>query len=447
MANSNPSRAPGRQRRKGKSTVRHTRAIQRDRTKRPTSAPLAETVEQHLTELIHPATLAQLDLYRQLGLRERLLTLPVMVALVLVMIWRQIGSVGELVRLLRSEGFLWNAPVPVSQQALSERLRVFPAVLFQRVLEDVLPAMHARAQQRQRPVPPAVAWAQAHYPQVVAGDGSTLDALVRKVGLLRDAPKPPLAGRIFVLIDLASRLPRQVTYTEKATAHDQGFWPPLLAGVPAGALLVLDAGFTHFANFLKLTAAQVTFIIRAKSNLAWTVARSLQRTPRLRDTLVWIGQGTQRQQVRLVEILVGPTWYRYLTNELDPDRLPAALVGALYAQRWRIEDAFALAKRLLGLAYFWVGAQNGVQLQVGATFLLYCVLIDLTDAVAEALQRPLSDLSVEMVYRSLYYFTQAYHRGEATDVIAYLATNAGWLGIIKRPRTNKSPAAQPAGPT
>ena len=45
---------------------------------------------------------------------------------------------------------------------------------------------------------------------------------------------------------------------------------------------------------------------------------------------------------------------------------------------------------------------------------------------------------MEMVYRSLYYFGQALRRGEATDPVAYLAANATWLGIIKRPRKRAS---------
>jgi len=94
----------------------------------------------------------------------------------------------------------------------------------------------------------------------------------------------------------------------------------------------------------------------------------------------------------------------------------------------------------LGLAYFWTGSENGVCLQLWATWLLYVVLVDLTDAVAEALNRPFATLSLEMVYRSLYYFTQAHHRGEATQVVAYLAANAKGLGIIKRKRqTRPSP--------
>jgi hypothetical protein len=91
--------------------------------------------------------------FHRLGLRERLLTLPVMVALVLTMIWRQIGSVTELVRLLRQEGFFWCSPVQVTEPALSQRLRTFPAELFERVLEDLLPRMHTRWAERARPLP------------------------------------------------------------------------------------------------------------------------------------------------------------------------------------------------------------------------------------------------------------------------------------------------------
>jgi hypothetical protein len=106
----------------------------------------------------------------------------------------------------------------------------------------------------------------------------------------------------------------------------------------------------------------------------------------------------------------------------------------------------------LGLAYFWVGSQNGVELQLWATWLLYAVLVDLTDAVAEQLNQPFAALSLEMVYHSLYFFTAAFQRGEATDVVTYLAAQAKWLGILKRKRKGKVSPLQllnltnPAGP-
>jgi hypothetical protein len=39
-------------------------------------------------------------------------------------------------------------------------------------------------------------------------------------------------------------------------------------------------------------------------------------------------------------------------NELDTEKLPAVYGVVFYWQRWRIEDAYAIVKRLLGLAYF-----------------------------------------------------------------------------------------------
>jgi hypothetical protein len=417
------------------SSVRHTRAVQRDRTKRPPSAPPDEHIVARLTELIHPATLQLVSYYQQLGLRERLLTLPVMVALVLSLIWRQFSGVSELVRMIRTETLLWVPPLrKLSQQALDQRLRTLPAGLFLRLLQGLLPVFQARWQTRQRPVPAVIAWACTHYTRLLACDGSTLDALIRKVGLLRELPTHPLAGRMTALLDLASRLPWKIWYEPDPNASDQRCWPQILAALPAGALLLFDLGYTHFTMFLQLTQAQVTFITRAKVNLACRLETALQRRDTVRDLLVWIGHGADRQQVRLIEVLYHGVWYRYLTNELNPQRLPVEYIVALYGQRWRIEDAYAIVKRLLGLAYFWCGAQNAVELQLWATWLLYAVLVDLTDAVAEALEQPFANVSLEMVYRSLYFFTQAYHRGEATDVVVYLAVNAKLLGILKRPR-------------
>ncbi len=404
---------------------------------------------QHLTDLIHPATLGQLAHFHELGLRARLLSLPVMVALVLSMLWRQIGSVHELVRVLQREGFLWISPVQVSQQALSQRLLTFPAALFQRVLLDLLPQLQARFAARTRPLPPVIAWAQKQYTALLVVDGSSLDALLRKVGLLRELDKNPLAGKMTALLDLASRLPRALWFEPDPQAHDQRAWPQILASLPAGALLLFDRGYTDFARFLALTLAQVTWITRAKHGLVFQLEQKLTDTARIQDSLGWIGRGATRQPVRLVAALVGGKWYRYLTNELDPTRLPAPEVVALYRHRWQIEEAYATVKRLLGLAFFWVGSENGVQLQLWATWLLYAVLVDLTDAVAEELQQPVSALSLEMVYRSVYHFTQAFHRGAASNPVAYLAEDARGLGILKqkrKPPTLDWPALSVAAP-
>jgi len=227
------------------SSVRHTRAIQRDRSKHSISTPSDEQIQARLTEIVHPATLAQVDYFRKLGLRERTLGLMVMVGLVLDMIWRQISGVNEMVRLIQTERVLWVSPRKVSQQAFSQRLTSLPAQLFLNILLSVLPLMQQRWLERKRPVPPEIAWAQARYSDVQAVDGSTLDALIRKIGLLQDLPENPLAGRMTALLDLCTRLPEKIWYESDPKAHDQRFWDDILSVLKAGSLLIFDKGYIN----------------------------------------------------------------------------------------------------------------------------------------------------------------------------------------------------------
>lgn len=423
-----------------KSGVRHTRAIQQNRSKHPVAAPSAQQVKERIQEIVYPATLAQVSYFHRLGLRERTLGLVVMVAFVLEMIWRQIGGVSELARIAQKEAILWAQPCKVSQQALSQRLTSLPAELFLRVLKAVLPEMRERWFERERPLPPELVWAAERYRAILAVDGSTLDALIRKIGLLRDLPENPLAGKITALLDLCTRLPEQLWYESDSKAHDQRFWPDILATLKAGSLLIFDKGYINFSIFIRLRQAQVKFITRSKSNLVYTLEYAIIRTAAVHDYRVWIGKGESRQLVRLIEIQHRGKWYRYLTNELDEVQLPTAYVVALYWQRWRIEDAYAIVKRLLGLAYFWSGSQNAVELQIWATWLLYVVLIDLTDAVAERLNLPFAVISIEMVYRSLYFFTQARQHGETNDLVDFLTQDAKLFGIIKRKHKTAKPS-------
>src|SRR3954467_3683053 len=92
---------------------------------RPRTAPgpTSEEVDARLTEVVGPATYAVAEQYRRYGLRWRVLTLPVKVALLLALIWRQVPSVQGLARLLARDHLLWGPPRPGSQQGPSQRAR------------------------------------------------------------------------------------------------------------------------------------------------------------------------------------------------------------------------------------------------------------------------------------------------------------------------------------
>jgi hypothetical protein len=138
--------------------------------------------------------------------------------------------------------------------------------------------------------------------------------------------------------------------------------------------------------------------------------------------------------VRLVSVLWGKMWYRYLTNVLSPEQLSPPEICELYRRRWQIEEAFLLTKRLLGLAYLWVGHSNGVQIQILATLIFYTVLNQLVNDVAIALNQPKEKISVEMVFRSLYYVAKAIARGENPDLVSYLVERAKLFGLVKAER-------------
>ena len=103
-----------------------SRKITRDHAKK-TQRPMVEdrVIAEQLTALLTPTIKSQSSFFRELGLRERILTLPLMVAAVLTLLWRDVPGVTELGRLLETEGFLWCSPTKVSQQALSQRFLTF----------------------------------------------------------------------------------------------------------------------------------------------------------------------------------------------------------------------------------------------------------------------------------------------------------------------------------
>ena len=404
------------------------------RTNRP--SPNNEVIEERLQSLLKPAVFGQLAYYRSLGLRSRILSLPVMITAVLTLLWRQVPSVCELAKVLGRENLFWTPQVKVSQQALSLRFLTFPAELFQRVLMDLLPALRERWVARKRPLPPSVVTAHKTFSRIFAVDGSTLEALFRKLKALADTPVGALAGKMCTVIDLATRLPEQIWFSAESQAHDATFLDQIRAFAAAGTLWVFDRGFYDFTFFADLIEQGVAWITRLKSNAVYTVQTVLAHNADIRDQIILLG-GTEpcRQPVRLIEVRFGHIWYRYLTSVLDPAVLPAVVVVDLYRRRWRIEEAFLIVKRLLNLSYLWTGSLNGVLLQVWSTWLFFALLVDLGDAVAEELMLPFDRISLEMVFRSLYHFIQAYDKGEATDVVKYLAAPENQdLGVVKRLR-------------
>jgi hypothetical protein len=367
-------------------------------------------------------------------LRDRLLTLPVMMAVVLSLVYRRIPGLSEVLRVLEQEGLLWVEPLKVSKQALSKRLGTLPAQLMAQVFEQVIDRMHSS--QTNLPVPRG--WESVHqnFSALWIADGSTLEALRRKLKALQEKTTV-LGGKMMIVVEAFNHRPIAAWYDSDAKVNDKTFANQLLARLPQQGLLIFDLGFFSFVWFDAFTQAEKFFVTRLRNKTAYQVTRCLSQGVFYRDEIIELGQYRSnpcQYPLRLVSVLWGKTWYYYLTNVLDPEQLSPQQVCQLYRRRWQIEEAFLLTKRLLGLAYLWVGGSNGVQIQIFATLIFFAVLNDLCSQVAVALNQPKERISIEMVFRGLYHFARALMRGDSNDVVNYLAEHYKLLGLVKAER-------------
>lgn len=79
-------------------------------------APAIEQIEQQLFSWLNPSSFKPLrDVETQQKLRDRLLTLPVMMAVVVSLVYRRIPSLSEVLRVLEVEGLLWVEPLKVTK--------------------------------------------------------------------------------------------------------------------------------------------------------------------------------------------------------------------------------------------------------------------------------------------------------------------------------------------
>ena len=422
---------------------KHTRARPHAEFRHRSQIPLpaVEEVEQRLTDLLSPSILAPRQLERRdprqpqriIRMRQRLLTLPVMVAIIVSLVWRRVPSIAEVQKVLTREGLLGMAPLQVSAQAITKRLDVLPAVVMGQLFTEVC----TRVQAQPPPPLPHPRWAPVWeaFSLIALVDGSTLEALRKKTQVLRACEGLVLGGKMMVMVQAFSHRPLWQLYTEDAAANDKRFAAEIMAALPIGGLLVFDLGFFSFLWFDDFTDQQKFCVTRMRQKIAYRTVQVLSQGPYYRDEIIQVGQYRSHpctHPLRMVSVLWQTVWYRYLTNVLDPQRLSARQVCELYRRRWRIEDAFALTKRVLDLAYLWTGSTNAVQLQIYATLIFYAVLLTICQQVAQVLGEPLERISVEMVFRALYHYSRAVERGACDDLVSFLAEHAKPLGIVKR---------------
>ena len=153
----------------------------------PGPLPAVAEIEAELTALLTPTLFAPRQMERRdprnpdrrIRLRARILTLPVMVALVVSLVWRRLGSIAEVQRVIVQDGLLWISPLQVSEQAIAKRLDTLPASALATVFSEV----SARLQVQPPPLLPGLMkWTdvRSRFSRIAMVDGSTLEALRKR---------------------------------------------------------------------------------------------------------------------------------------------------------------------------------------------------------------------------------------------------------------------------
>ncbi len=187
------------------------------------------------------------------------------------------------------------------------------------------------------------------------------------------------AAKTHMRLNLQSLLPNFVII-DTAGEHDNKRARELCAGVRSGEIVLFDKGYVDFGHLLDLDQRGVSWVTRAKDNMAYDVVKKMPESKDgkiLRDEVIMLSNPNQpapelmRRIVALVEIDGEEREMVFLTNNLQ---WSPRSVADLYRCRWQIEVFFKQIKQTLQLADFLGHNANAVRWQVWIALLVYVLL-------------------------------------------------------------------------
>jgi len=411
-------------------------------TNRPSQQTTYRGVLTQIHQLLTPAVFNQHAYYYSLEGKGQILTLPLMTAAVLFLLWRNVYSVQKLVKFLAQKDLLWCRETIYQKERLN-RFFLMPAEILQRIFKDISPQLIQRCYNRKkRPLPPTISLGRQHFERMWSVDRYTLELLGSKLNSTQPRSNIQSSKTICTVIDLPTRIPIQVWFLPTIKVPDANLTQKLLNLVPAKTLLILDRGFNDVQLLNGFMAKQINFITRLRTRKLFKVEQVLTSTYRVKDQIISIKSSqipTSYLKLRLVQIRHNQHWYAFLTSVLDPTILPPYVVADIHRRRWRLENVLQIVKQLLGLNYLWTGTMNGIQVQIWASWLLYSVLADLGDAIANELGIPFERISLKKLFLGLNRFKQAYAEGKTINPVVYFVTDNHQEFSVVKPISQPTP--------
>ena len=216
--------------------------------------------------------------------------------------------------------------------------------------------------------------------RIWAVDGSSLDPVARRLKVLWRDRRTPVPGTLIAFYDLRRGTLARLRYERELQPHEGQCVRAALAEVPEGTLLLGDRLYGVPVFVAAARERGVHVVVRRHRVVSFEVERRLSSQEmdgaRVTDEIGTYGQAprTPAQRLRLIRAKEGRRCLEVLTDVLEPERLSAQEVLALYEERWGIERLFFELKEVLNLHRFYGANANAVAMQVYATAIVHVAL-------------------------------------------------------------------------
>lgn len=304
-------------------------------------------------------------------------------------------------RLLTQCG-LWDLErVAVSDQAIYHRLARAGTAPLTTLFTQLTPLLAARlAPFLPQLVPPLAPFAA----DILVLDETTLDAVARRLPA-SDGTRParrPLPGKLAGLFDVRRQSWRRLELLPDPHQNEKVAARSMLTDLAPGTLLLFDLGYYSYPWMDELSDRGLWWLTRLRRRTSYTIQHIHAAHGDTLDAIVWLGahrSDRMARPVRLVQLRHGSQVHSYLTNVLDPERLPLAEVVALYARRWDIEMAVQLVKQHLGLRLWWSCKPVVVQQQLWGVLIIAQILQALRLEIAARAAVDIFEVSLPLLVR------------------------------------------------
>jgi hypothetical protein len=185
------------------------------------------------------------------------------------------------------------------------------------------------------------------------------------------------AVKLHTLLDLRGNIPTIVIIT-----HGKVHEVNILDDIPieAGAIYILDRGYTDFSRLYRIRQSSAFFVTRAKENLQFKrlYSRAVDKSTGLQCDQVIVPRGFYArkdypEKLRRIRFYDAEQNRRivFLTNNFT---LPALTIAQLYKCRWQIELFFKWIKQHLRIKAFYGTSENAVKTQIWIAISIYILV-------------------------------------------------------------------------